>query len=70
MKNMSFKIKFYELYLKEKDDSVTDYAENKVDKSTLLPKQINEIYIHHFLNIIVEDIEIVVKNEDNEPGEL
>jgi hypothetical protein len=58
IKNMSFKIKFYELFLEEKNQKVKEYFSGKLEKSTLNFRKINEILVHKFLTDIVEDIEI------------
>jgi hypothetical protein len=61
---MSFKIKFYELFLEEKNQKVEDYFKgNLINVNT---KKIQEILVHKFLTKIIEDIEIETEITDDE----
>lgn len=60
--NMSFKLKFYEFFLKERDEETKKYLEmrQKFD-----PEKTDELIIHLFLTKITANIEITYKNEEN-----
>ena len=69
IKNMSFKIKFYELFLDERNQKVKLYFEDKMDLRTISSKKKKEILVHKFLSDIVEGIEVVTNNGKAEDSE-
>ena len=61
---MAFKIKFYELFLKEKEYSLINFKNGLISDDKITNKMKNEFLVHEFLELIVEDIEIVYDSPD------
>lgn len=70
IKNMSSQIKFYQLFLKEKDELSSNYLKGRIPKNQISNSKRNQILVHQFLKHIVEDIDIQIKIDDQWGGNI